>query len=84
MKKCRVPEDWSDAYFLLSQLLDQQETGKKVVFPFTLLECEQYPKSRSLNMNWFGIQERYMVMVGVPFYWSLLERGNLPTPGVIK
>ena len=142
MKKCRVPVDWSDAFFLLSQLLDQQGDGKKVVFidelpwmdaprsnfvsaiehfwngyasarkdilliicgsatswiinnvfknhgglhnrvtyrinlaPFTLLECEQYAKSRSLSMNRFGILECYMVMGGVPFYWSLLERGK--------
>ena len=130
MKKCRVPVDWSDAFFLLSQLLDQQESGKKVVFidelpwmdaprsnfvsaiehfwngyasarkdilliicgsatswiinnvfknhgglhnrvtyrinlaPFTLLECEQYAKSRCLGINRYGILEGYMVMGG--------------------
>ena len=142
MKKCRIPVDWSDAFFLLSQLLDQQESGKKVVFidelpwmdaprsnfvsaiehfwngyasarkdilliicgsatswiinnvfknhgglhnrvtyrinlaPFTLLECEQYAKSRCLGINRYGILECYMVMGGIPFYWSLLERGK--------
>lgn len=143
MKKCRIPTDWSDAFFLLSELLDQQKIeGKKVVFidelpwmdaprsnfvsaiehfwngyasarkdilliicgsatswiinhvfknhgglhnrvtyrinlaPFTLNECEQYAQSRHLGMNRYGILECYMVMGGVPFYWSMLERGK--------
>lgn len=142
LKKCRVPADWSDAFFLLSQLLDMKKSGKKVVFidelpwmdaprsnfvsavehfwngyasarkdilliicgsatswiinnvfknhgglhnrvtyrinlaPFTLLECEQYAQSRQLGMNRFGVMECYMVMGGIPFYWSLLERGK--------
>ena len=142
MKKCRIPVDWSDAFFLLSQLLSQQKAGKKVVFidelpwmdaprsnfvsaiehfwngyasarkdilliicgsatswiinnvfkdhgglhnrvtyksnlaPFTLNECEQYARSRHLGMNRYGILECYMVMGGVPFYWSMLERGK--------
>lgn len=142
MKKCRIPIDWSDAFFLLSQLIDQQKEGKKVIFidelpwmdaprsnfisaiehfwngyasarkdilliicgsatswiinnvfkdhgglhnrvtykinlaPFTLNECEQYAQSRHLGMNRYGILECYMVMGGVPFYWSMLERGK--------
>lgn len=142
MKKCRVPVDWFDAFFLLSELLDQQNSKKKVVFidelpwmdaprsnfvsalehfwngyassrkdilliicgsatswminnvfrnhgglhnrvtyrihlaPFTLHECEQYAKSLQLDINRHAILECYMVMGGVPFYWSLLERGK--------
>lgn len=142
MKKCRVPADWSDAFFLLSQLLDQQNKGKKVVFidelpwmdaprsnfvsaiehfwngyasarkdilliicgsatswiinnvfkdhgglhnrvthkinlaPFTLNECEQYAQSQHLGMTRYGILECYMAMGGIPFYWSMLERGK--------
>lgn len=142
MKKCRIPTDWFDAFFLLSELLDRQGEGKKVVFidelpwmdaprsnfvsaiehfwnsyasarkdvlliicgsatswiinnvfrnhgglhnrvtfrinlaPFTLHECEQYAQSRHLEMSRYGILECYMVMGGVPFYWSLLERGK--------
>lgn len=44
--------------------------------PFTLHECELYAQSRRLDMTRFGILECYMVMGGVPFYWSLLERGR--------
>lgn len=142
MKKCRVPVDWFDAFFLLSELLDRQEGKKKVVFidelpwmdaprsnfvsalehfwngyasskrdilliicgsatswiinnvfrnhgglhnrvtyrihlaPFTLHECEQYAESLQLSINRYAILECYMVMGGVPFYWSLLERGK--------
>ena len=32
MKKCRVPQDWFDAFFLLSEFLDGCKKGKKVVF----------------------------------------------------
>ena len=142
LTKCRVPKDWFDAFFLLSELLDRQKEGKKVVFidelpwmdsprsnfvsaiehfwngyasarkdvlliicgsatswiinnvfknhgglhnrvtyrinlaPFTLYECEQYARSRQLEMSRYDILECYMVMGGIPFYWSLLERGK--------
>ena len=142
MKKCRIPYDWSDAFFLLSEFLNQKGEGKKVVFidelpwmdaprsnfvsalehfwngyasarkdilliicgsatswiinnvfknhgglhnrvtyrinlsPFTLHECELYAESHNLGMNRYAILECYMVMGGVPFYWSLLEQGR--------
>lgn len=142
MKKCRLPVDWFDAFFLLSELLDGMANGKKVVFidelpwmdaprsnfisaiehfwngyasakkdvlliicgsatswiinnvfrnhgglhnrvtyrinlaPFTLNECERYARSQHLEMSRYEILECYMVMGGVPFYWSLLERGK--------
>lgn len=142
MKKCRIPTDWFDAFFLLSEFLDQKKKGKKVIFidelpwmdaprsnfvsalehfwnayatarkdilliicgsatswiinnvfrnhgglhnrvtyrihlqPFTLNECEQYAQSRHLKMSRFEILETYMVMGGVPYYWSLLEQGK--------
>ena len=43
--------------------------------PFTLAECELYTKSRNLTMSRYEILECYMVLGGIPFYWSLLERG---------
>ncbi len=142
MTKCRIPSDWFDAFSLLSELLNKQEKGKKVVFidelpwmdaprsnfvsalehfwngyasahkdilliicgsatswiinnvfknhgglhnrvshrinltPFTLHECEQYAESLHLNINRYALLECYMVMGGVPFYWSLLDRGK--------
>ncbi len=142
MKKCKVPTNWFEAFFLLSELLDQKGKDKKVVFidelpwmdaprsnfvsaiehfwnsyasarkdilliicgsatswiinhvfknhgglhnrvthrinlaPFSLHECELYAQSRHLSMSRYDILECYMVMGGVPFYWSLLERGR--------
>ena len=43
--------------------------------PFTLNECEQYAVHRKLGMNRRQLMECYMIMGGVPFYWSKLERG---------
>lgn len=42
--------------------------------PFSLFECEQYAVSKRLGMNRRQIMECYMVMGGVPYYWSKLER----------
>lgn len=41
---------------------------------FTLHECELYAKSRKLGMQHRQILECYMVMGGIPFYWSLLRK----------
>ncbi len=43
--------------------------------PFTLCECEQYMKSRRVNMTRKQIVEGYMIMGGVPFYWKSIQRG---------
>lgn len=44
--------------------------------PFNLYECEEYTKAYNLPFNRKDILEAYMVLGGVPFYWSLL-RPNL-------
>lgn len=41
---------------------------------FTLNECELYARSRKLGMQHRQILECYMVMGGIPFYWSLLRK----------
>ena len=41
---------------------------------FTLHECELYAKSRKLGMQHRQLLECYMIMGGVPFYWSLLRK----------
>ena len=43
--------------------------------PFTLSECEQYLKSRKVNMTRKQIVEGYMIMGGVPFYWKSMQKG---------
>ena len=47
--------------------------------PFSLRECEEYIRSRNIVMNRHQILECYMIMGGIPFYWSFLEKGfSLP------
>lgn len=44
--------------------------------PFTLYECEQYAQHLHLEMNRKHIMECYMIMGGIPYYWSKLKRGK--------
>ena len=44
--------------------------------PFTLHECEQYAKMRRLGMNRKQLMECYMVLGGIPYYWSLLDKAK--------
>lgn len=44
--------------------------------PFTLAECENYSKAAELGFTRTDIANAYMIFGGVPFYWSLLKRGE--------
>lgn len=56
--------------------LHNRITHRILVKPFTLHECELYTKSRGIQLTRYDILETYMIMGGIPFYWSLLERGK--------
>lgn len=43
------------------------------LMPFNLYECEEYAKEYNLPFNRKDILEAYMVLGGIPFYWSLLR-----------
>jgi len=43
--------------------------------PFTLTECEQYFKWRKIDISRYYIAEIYMIMGGIPFYLSKIEKG---------
>ena len=43
--------------------------------PFSLGLCEKLAQSRGLVLNRKQILEAYMVFGGVPYYWSLLQKG---------
>lgn len=43
--------------------------------PFTLKECEMFAQSKGLEMSRYQLAECYMVFGGIPYYWSLLEKG---------
>lgn len=42
--------------------------------PFTLAECEEYAKNQHLAMSRYQIALGFMVMGGIPFYWSQMKR----------
>ncbi len=44
--------------------------------PFTLHECELYAKSKGMRATRYDLLEYYMVLGGVAFYWSLLDKGK--------
>jgi len=49
-------------------------TGRIALKPFTLHECEQFKEAYSLPFSRDQLIETYMIMGGVPYYWSLLDR----------
>ncbi len=49
-------------------------TTKIPILPFTLDECEQYVSCAKLGMQRSQIAECAMVMGGIPYYWSFLDR----------
>jgi len=55
--------------------LHNRLTRQIYLAPFTLRECEQYAKRRNLGMNRRSVLETYMVLGGIPYYWSLLMPG---------
>lgn len=50
-------------------------TEKIKVAPFTLSECEQYASAAGLSMVRKDVLEMYMILGGIPYYWSFLRRG---------
>lgn len=54
-------------------------TAQIALTPFTLRECEQFMQSEGISLNHHQLLECYMVMGGVPFYWTHLNKGlSLP------
>jgi AAA+ ATPase superfamily predicted ATPase len=54
--------------------LHNRLTNRILLRPFTLAECEEFVDANSLGFSKYQIVENYMVMGGVPFYWSLLRK----------
>ena len=50
-------------------------TGHIKVVPFTLHECELFAKSANLVLARKDILELYMILGGIPYYWSFLKKG---------
>lgn len=56
--------------------LHNRLTGKIHLKPFTLYECKEYLESRKIIFSPHQILQCYMILGGVPFYWSLLKKGK--------
>lgn len=54
--------------------LHNRLTNRILLQPFTLAECEQYSEANNLGLTRYQVVENYMIMGGIPFYWSLLKR----------
>jgi len=50
-------------------------TEKIKLNPFNLYECEKYAEAAGLNMTRKDILETYMILGGIPYYWSFLRKG---------
>ena len=44
--------------------------------PFSLLQTEKYCKSMGLTMDRYDILQSYMILGGVPYYWSYFRKGT--------
>ena len=55
--------------------LHNRLTMKIYVQPFTLQECQQYAEHLRLEFSKRDLLETYMIMGGVPYYWSFLRKG---------
>lgn len=54
--------------------LHNRLTNRILLRPFTLSECEQYSEANRLGLSRLQMVENYMIMGGVPFYWSMMRR----------
>ena len=44
--------------------------------PFTLCECREYCQAEGLSFSDLDIAELYMAFGGIPYYWSMLKKGE--------
>ena len=56
--------------------LHNRVTMRIKLSPFSLHECALFSDSNHLNLTQRQILEHYMVLGGIPFYWSFLEKGR--------
>ncbi len=54
--------------------LHSRITSQLHISPFTLGETEQYLNQQGMNWDRYQVLQTYMVLGGVPFYYSLLDR----------
>ena len=62
--------------------LHNRITGRIILAPFTLGECEALFNEYGIVMNRYQIAEIYMIFGGIPYYLGMLEKGLGPTQNV--
>lgn len=73
---CGSATSWITHHLLKDyQGLRGRITEKIKVNPFTLAECEQYAQATGLAMGRKELLESYMILGGIPYYWSFMKRG---------
>ena len=50
-------------------------TNRIKLVPFTLRECELFAKGANLAFGRMDVLELYMILGGIPYYWSFLKKG---------
>lgn len=55
--------------------LHNRLTARILLQPFTLKECELFAQAQGLVMSRKDLIEAYMIMGGVPYYWTFLQKG---------
>ncbi|MDR1014009.1 MAG: ATP-binding protein [Coriobacteriales bacterium] len=55
--------------------LHNRVTGRMYLAPFTLGECEEFFKSRGIEITRYQMLESYMVFGGIPFYLHMFDKG---------
>ncbi|HEY5510097.1 MAG TPA: hypothetical protein VIK10_03630 [Prolixibacteraceae bacterium] len=54
--------------------LHNRITRRMQIEPFTLGECEEYYKANNILMSKYQIVESYMILGGIPYYLSLVDK----------
>jgi AAA+ ATPase superfamily predicted ATPase len=55
--------------------LHNRATGRIYLAPFSIGECEEFFKSRNVEITRYQLAECYMIFGGVPYYLNLFDRG---------
>lgn len=50
-------------------------TNRIKIVPFTLNECELFAQNANLALGRKDVLELYMILGGIPYYWSFLKKG---------
>ncbi|MBR1797599.1 MAG: AAA family ATPase [Clostridiales bacterium] len=72
----------SATYWMMDKIVNDKGglhnrlTGQIHLKPFTLKECEEYLITRKIILSRHQIIQCYMILGGVPYYWSLLKKGK--------